>query len=73
MRILFILPQIPYPPHSGGRIVTWNTLKRFAKQNETSLVCLYHHPSELEHLKTVKEVCEECTAFPANANGPQHR
>ena len=30
------------------------------------MACLYHHPSELEHLKTVKEVCEECAVFPAN-------
>ena len=53
-------------PTVAGGFVTWNTLKRFAKQNEQVLFCLYHHPSELEHLKTVKEVCEECTAFPAN-------
>ena len=66
MNILFILPQIPYPPHSGGRIVTWNTLKRFAAQCDVSVVCLYHDPSELEYLEEVKKICCEVTAFPAN-------
>ncbi len=66
MRILFILPQIPWPPESGGRIVTSNTVRRFARTNEVWVVCLYHHPSELEHLSTVKEWCREAVAFPAH-------
>ncbi|MEW6237694.1 MAG: glycosyltransferase [Candidatus Omnitrophota bacterium] len=65
MNVLFILPQIPYPPHSGGRIVTWNTLKRFARECSVSAVCLYHHPSELSALERVKEFCAEAAAFPA--------
>lgn len=65
MNVLFILPQIPYPPHSGGRIVTWNTLKRFSRECRVSAVCLYHHPDELKHLDSVKEYCEEVAAFPA--------
>ncbi len=66
MNILFLLPQIPYPPHSGGRIVTWNTVKRFAKTNSVSVVCLYHHPTELEALDRVRECCDEVAAFPAH-------
>ncbi len=65
MNILFITPQIPFPPHSGGRIVTWNTIKRFANTNRVSVVCLYHHPSELDALDVMKEHCEEVAAFPA--------
>lgn len=65
MNILFITPQIPYPPHSGGRIVTWNTIKRFAQHHQVSVVCLYHHPSELDALETMNEVCDEVAAFPA--------
>lgn len=66
MNILFVLPQIPYPPHSGGRIVTWNTVKRFAAECRVRIVCLYHHPSELEAIETVRTVCEEIAAFPAH-------
>ncbi len=65
MKVLFLLPQIPYPPHSGGRIVTWNTVKRFADYCEVSVVCLYHHPSELEHLEKLKKICRDVAAFPA--------
>ncbi|MBD3267762.1 glycosyltransferase [bacterium] len=66
MKILFVLPQIPYPPHSGGRIVTWNTVKRFARDWDVYIACLYHHPTELAHLDTVKTACRECAAFPAH-------
>ncbi len=66
MKILFIFPQIPYPPHSGGRIVTWNTFKRFAESHEVSLVCLYHNLSEIIYLDYIKKYCHEAAAFPAH-------
>lgn len=66
MKILFLTPQIPYPPHSGGRIVTWNTIKRFAEQCDVSVVSLYHDPSELEALDVMKKVCSDVAAFPAH-------
>lgn len=65
MRVLFLTPQIPYPPHSGGRIVQWNTVKRFAQQCETAVACLYHHPDELGALETMREHGIETAAFPA--------
>ncbi|MBI1389415.1 MAG: glycosyltransferase [bacterium] len=65
MKILFLLPQIPYPPHSGGRIVTWNTIKRFALECETHVACLYHHPDELKYLEEVQKVCASAEAFAA--------
>ncbi len=65
MRIFFLFPQIPFPPHSGGRIVTWNTFKRFAKKAQVSAVCLYHHPKELEALNKIKEYTEDIEVFPA--------
>jgi len=42
----------------------WNTLKRFARECSVSVVCLYHHPSELAGLERVKEFCAEAAAFP---------
>lgn len=65
MKILFLLPQIPYPPHSGGRIVTWNMVKRFAQTCEVHVACLYHHPEELSHLPVVESVCASVRAFSA--------
>ncbi len=65
MRILFVLPQIPYPPESGGRIVTWNMLRRFADKHECWVTCLYHHPGELSALPVVREQVREIAAFRA--------
>lgn len=46
--------------------MTWNTLKRFAQVAEVSVACLYHSPAELDALSHVKDLCEECVAFPAH-------
>ncbi|MFH1741219.1 MAG: glycosyltransferase family 4 protein [bacterium] len=67
MRLLFVLPQIPWPPESGGRIVTSNTIRRFARSHDVYVVCLYHHRDELRHIETVKTWCREVAAFPAHA------
>lgn len=66
-RILFVLPQIPYPPESGGRIVTWNTLRRFADDFDCWVACLYHHRSELDGLVEVRQRVREVMAFPAGS------
>lgn len=66
MNILFLTPQIPYPPHSGGRIVTWNTIRRFAQSATVHVVSLYHHPSERSYLKAMQKICATAEAFPAH-------
>jgi glycosyltransferase involved in cell wall biosynthesis len=38
--ILFLTTQLPFPPHSGGIIKSFRTLKHIAKNNEVDVACL---------------------------------
>jgi glycosyltransferase involved in cell wall biosynthesis len=42
MRIFFFLPQLPYPPHSGGRIVTAPLVEGLSRRHEVHLFALTH-------------------------------
>ena len=39
MRILFLTPQFPYPPASGGLIKTWTLLQFLAQQHRIDVLC----------------------------------
>lgn len=38
MKILLLLPQLPYPPHKGGTIRAWHFLRWLAQKHEVSLL-----------------------------------
>ena len=40
MRILFILPSIPYPPSDGGKTKVFNLLKYLSPRHQCDLICL---------------------------------
>ncbi|MCA9410191.1 MAG: glycosyltransferase [Candidatus Omnitrophica bacterium] len=42
LRIFMFLPQLPYPPHSGGRIVTAPLVEGVAERHEVHLFSLMH-------------------------------
>lgn len=39
-KILFLSTQLPYPPHSGGLVKSWNFVKHLSKNNQLSIACL---------------------------------
>jgi glycosyltransferase involved in cell wall biosynthesis len=39
MRILFLLPDFPYPPSTGGRSKVFNVLNHLAKQHQCDILC----------------------------------
>lgn len=69
MRIAYALPQLPFPPHSGGRLVTYNLIRQIAQRHEVFVFGLSHGDDEetragIEHLGVF---CRSVKAFPAAA------
>jgi len=50
MRILFLLPDVPYPPTTGGRLKVFNVLKILSKHHECDLLC-FTSDREMDHSK----------------------
>lgn len=48
MRLLVIAPEVPYPPHGGGKSRAYNLLSRIGGQAELSLICFSHSQEEEE-------------------------
>lgn len=56
MRILFITDRIPYPPHDGGNLRTFNIVKQLARRHHVTLVALIHSPSEVDNASAVESL-----------------
>jgi glycosyltransferase involved in cell wall biosynthesis len=53
MKVLFITDRIPYPPHDGGRLRTYNIVKQLARRHDVTLVALIRSPDEAENASAI--------------------
>lgn len=58
MKILFLTPQLPFPPESGGLIKTFQTLKLLAKRHEVFLVCFTSSSLKAGFKKQLEDICQ---------------
>lgn len=56
MKILFITQNLPYPPDSGGKIKTYETIKLLAKKHKIFLACFLGNKDELRHTKKLEKL-----------------
>ena len=58
MRILFLLPDFPYPPTTGGRLKVFNVLKILSQQHQCDILCFssYDDLDQLEISKVLSNV-----------------
>lgn len=65
MRILFVTPEPPFPPQSGGRILTYHAVRWLAEQgHEVSVLSLTHEPGE-PVVGPLRKWCRHVDLFPA--------
>ena len=59
MRILYTAPFVPYPPHDGGRLISFHYLKGLAQRgHELTLVLPLRRPEDLESAERLAEFGE---------------
>ena len=56
MNILLLTPYLPYPPHSGGSIRTFNLIKLISKYHNVSLLSLVQK-DETNYISDLKKYC----------------
>lgn len=64
MRILYVLPQLPYPADRGGKLVLFNIIEFMRKRHEVSIVALTHYPGDAKAADDYRDRLEMLWTFP---------
>ena len=54
MKILYITPKLPYPPNSGGSIITYNTITKLANINTITICTFIIKKSDIKYISYLK-------------------
>lgn len=66
MRILFLTPQLPYPPHQGTSLRNYNLIAQLARRHRVCLLSLLEPEQSLDAGNPLSGLCEwvECAPVP---------
>ncbi len=65
MRILFLTPQLPYPPHQGTTIRNFGLIHGLAERHRVSLLTFLEADQSLEQARPLRECCQRIEVVPA--------
>src|SRR3989304_5894016 len=54
MKILMLLPYLPYPPSEGGQVRSYKLIKLLSHHHDITLVCFsrqHNTPDQIDHMK----------------------
>jgi glycosyltransferase involved in cell wall biosynthesis len=63
-KILFLTSQLPYPPHQGGAIRTYNLIVNLAPRHEIHLLSFANSPDDLERAAPLRPYCRTIQVVP---------
>lgn len=63
MKILMLLPYLPYPPVGGGQARSYNLIKHLSKKHDITLFSLIKDPKEKKHVKEMLKYCKKVEVF----------
>jgi len=62
--ILFLTPQLPYPPHQGTTIRNFNLIRHLAARHEIHLLSFVHAPDEIARARPLHDLCSHIEGVP---------
>ena len=68
MKILYILPYIPYPLNSGGNQAVFNMIEAARKVHDISLLMRVNNQSDAKALEQLQELWSDITFYPFRPN-----
>lgn len=69
MRILFLTPQMPYPPHQGTQIRNYHLLRAAASRHRVDLVTFIRPGEGLPRTSPLQDICGQIWTRPAPTRG----
>jgi len=73
MRILFLTPQLPYPPHQGTTIRNYNIIANLTPRHEIHLLSFVRSQDEIERATPLHQHCRSIEGVPAPRRSPLKR
>ena len=64
MRLLFLTPRFPYPPHKGDALRAYHQLRTLGREHAITLLSMADRPVAPEHLAHVSRLCERVEVVP---------
>lgn len=65
MRILYLTPQLPYPPHQGTQIRNYHLLRTAASAHQVELISFVRSGEGLHRAAPLQELCGQIWVLPA--------
>ncbi len=72
-KLLFLTPDLPYPPHQGAAIRTYNLIKNLAPRHEVHLLSFVQGKDEAERLESLSPYCATVATVRAPSRSTVHR
>jgi len=63
MKILMLVPYLPFPLLSGGQIRSYNLLKKLSLKHEVTLFALIKQESERQYISQLEKYCRQVKVF----------
>lgn len=73
MRVLFLTPQLPYPPQKGTALRNWGLIDGLKARHEVSLLSFRAPGQDTELPPPLVETCERVVAVPQPERSIRHR
>ena len=64
MRLLFLTPQLPYPPQKGTALRNWGLIQGLAERHDVSLLSFHEPGRSLDLAPRLTAVCERVVTVP---------
>lgn len=58
------MPECPYPPNTGGRMLEWTRIKELGKKNEIYLFVIFDVEAEVNFKTEIEKFCQEVRFYP---------
>ena len=58
MNLLFLTPQIPYPPQHGGALRAYNLIRVLAQRHAITLLSFVRTPEDLARVGPLRDCCQ---------------
>ena len=63
MKVLWLTYDLPYPPHSGGKLRAYHLIKGLSKNHQIDLFSFIRGEDQLQYLPELKKYCQKIETF----------